>query len=189
MIVPVVILEAQIIHERWRKDRSDADDALVRPIPVVRPVGRIAILQRLRKAVVAVVRVPDEHTILGIYVVIHLATECLGVIGAAVLLVQSSEGGRCAVYLDRLHLVGVLVVEEEEQFVLLDRPTQPKTGVPAGEERILRPRIAHQIGIRGGVVVAEKEVSAAMELVGARPGDDVDGASGRDGRGDVEIGR
>ena len=46
MIVPIVVLEPEIVHDGRSQNAGKSDDALVGPIPVVRPVGGIAELER-----------------------------------------------------------------------------------------------------------------------------------------------
>src|SRR5213082_2101768 len=73
---------------------------------------------------------------------------------------------RGEVWLHDVHaiLIGMLEVEEEEGFVLLDRATQEKAALPPGEEWIIRNRGAAQGRISRDVVVAEVEVSSAMKI-------------------------
>src|SRR5215813_3083357 len=85
------------------------------------------------------------------------------------------------------NLVVTLVVGEKEQLVLLDGSADAEAVLPAHKEGIRIEGIAPQRRIGGHIVIAEEKEAAAVKLVGARAGDDVDGA-GRDGsRGKVEV--
>ena len=58
----------------------------------------------------------------------------------------------------------------------------------AGEERIGGERVAAEGGVSGEVIVAEEVIGAAVEIIAAGAGDDVDGAAGGDAGGEVKIG-
>src|SRR5437660_1128268 len=76
-----------------------------------------------------------------------------------------AEGGkvgevRC-VGAEHAPLVIVLVIGEEEEAVLLDRPAEPEAGLASRKERIRAGGIALQSGISRYVVIAKVEESRA----------------------------
>src|SRR5580658_9605866 len=97
-------------------------------------------------------------------------------VGAGECAVEALENGKIFLHGDRLDLVLILVVEEEEQLILLDGPAQREAGIAAGEERIGEQGLALKSGIGGHVVVAIEEVGAAVEIVGTAASHYIDGA-------------
>src|SRR5579864_2528024 len=71
----------------------------------------------------------------------------------------------------------MLVAEKEKQPFLDDRSAQPRARIAAREKRIRIERAALESWIGRHVVVPEIKISAAMEIVAARSGYDVDAAS------------
>src|SRR5258706_7053288 len=102
---------------------------------------------------------------------------------------QAGHGRYIRLDRERLHLVHVFVVEEEEQFVLHDGPAHPETGVAASKERVLAQRVPVQRGVGRHVVVAEKEIAASVKLVAALARDYVYRTHARNVRGKVEVHR
>src|SRR6266850_660809 len=80
------------------------------------------------------------------------------------------------------NLVVTLVIAEKEQLVLLNGTTQAEAVLPAHEEGVRIEGISPQRRIGGHIMIAEEEESAAVKLIRARSGVDVDGAR-RDGTG------
>src|SRR5262249_28351071 len=90
--------------------------------------------------------------------------------------VIEGEEDRIAVgYGDDGHLVVVIEICKPEELVLLQGASQSEPALAAGEERVpisgvaLEPRVGRQ------VVIAEEKEAAAVELVAAGSGDDVNG--------------
>ncbi len=77
----------------------------------------------------------------------------------------------------RLNLVQVLEVEEENQSVLKNRTTDCAAGIPARKERIRSKGLPLKPGIGRHVVIAKVEIGAAMIVVAAGAGHDVDRAT------------
>src|SRR5439155_26306438 len=78
------------------------------------------------------------------------------------------------------HLVVTLVVAEKEQLVFLDGSTHAESVLSANEKGIRIKGISPQRRVGRHIVIAEEKEAAAVKLIGARAGDDVDGP-GRDG--------
>src|SRR5882672_1279804 len=76
------------------------------------------------------------------------------------------------------HLVVALVVAEKKQLVFLDGTTHAETVLSAHEEGVRIEGIPPQGRIGRHIVIAEEEEAAAVKLIGARAGHDVDGARG-----------
>src|SRR6266568_6017393 len=73
----------------------------------------------------------------------------------------SREGAGCG------PLIIVLIAGKEEQLVLDYRSAHRKPGIAASEKWIRCLRHTLQVGIGRHIVIAEKEESSAVELVGA----------------------
>src|SRR5579872_1955710 len=84
VVVPVVVLNARVVDQGGRENCGNAQDALVRPIDVMRPVGWIAEGQSRSETVVAIVRIAHEQVVLGINVVIETRGNFLCDVGAGV---------------------------------------------------------------------------------------------------------
>src|SRR5579862_5527700 len=80
----------------------------------------------------------------------------------------------------------MLVVEEEEELVFYDRAAQPESGVAAFKERIREQGIVGQQRISRHVVVPEEVIGAAVQVVAAGSGDDVQGSRSANASGQVE---
>src|SRR5436309_2365568 len=87
------------------------------------------------------------------------------------------------------NLVVTLVVAEKEQLVFLDGTAHAEAVLPAHEEGIRIKGIAPQRRIGCHIVIAEEKESAAMKLIRARAGDDIDGARRDRAGGKVEVER
>src|SRR5262249_52984857 len=92
----------------------------------------------------------------------------------------------------RLHdvdaeLIRIFEVEEEMNLVLFDRSAENEPAISPGEERIVGDRSPTQARIGGQVVIAEIEVSSAVEIVAAAARHDVDRAERRNTRREVEV--
>jgi len=187
LIAPIVVLEAEVVHDSRRKYGGESNDALVRPVGVMRPVGRIAKFERLREAVVSIVGVAQEQVVFRRDVIVQAEAQLFADVRAPISALERGERRGGVLHRDRLHLIHVFVVEEEEKLVLFDGAAQPCAWIAASEERTRIEGVTRESWIGRHIVIAVKEVGASVQSIASRAGDDIDGASGTDAGSQIEI--
>src|SRR4030095_15167447 len=84
-------------------------------------------------------------------------------------------------------LIRVFEVEEEMELVLFDWPAQQEPALPPGEEGIICNWGPSQARVGRHIVIAEVEISGAVEFVAAAPGHYIDRPKSRDSRREIEV--
>ena len=188
-VLPVLIAEPEVVHQRRTQRTCHRQQALIRPVPVLYPVGLQRRAPVRTQSAVAVMRVPRRQMVLLAQRIIELRAQRLPSVWASEIPGQAGRRGQIWLKRKHLRLVHAFQIEKEEKLVFLDRPANPKARIPSREKRIRRRRAALQARIRRHVVVPEKEVPAAMELVAPAPRNHVHRAHARNSGRQIEVNR
>src|SRR5579871_6724188 len=91
--------------------------------------------------------------------------------------VERLQGSQILLSTEGLRLIRILKIEEEKQFILDKRTAHPKSGILSLEEGVRQESASFQHRISGHVVIAIEIEGAAVIIVAARAGNDVDGSN------------
>ena len=125
---------------------------------------------------VAIVGITREHRVLLAQPVIESRAQGLALVRAEIGSRERSKTRYVRLEHDRRKLILMLIIEEEKQLVLLDRPTDPEARIAAREKWIRSQWVSLQARVSSHVVIAIVEERGSVKLIAATAANSADSA-------------